>query len=122
MKTEAGRSVSVAAVMIPVLFAGFGAAAHHGWGGYDAGTTLDLAGVIDAANYENPHGELQLRTDAKVWRVILAPPSRMQNRGLTADMLKPGRSVTVQGYPHKSDPVEMRAERIIVDGKTTELR
>ena len=122
MKTEVGRSIGVPAVMLPVLLVGFGAAAHHGWGGYDAATTLDVAGVIDMASYENPHGELQLRTDTKVWRVILAPPSRMQNRGLSPDMLKPGRSVTVQGYPHKGDPVEMRAERIIVDGKTTELR
>jgi len=36
--------------------------------------------------------------------------------------LTPGKTVTVVGYPNRTDPEEMRAERIIVDGKTTELR
>ena len=30
--------------------------------------------------------------------------------------------VTVEGYRHKTDPGEMRAERIMVNGKTIELR
>src|SRR5690606_37128691 len=58
----------------------------------------------------------------KVWLVILAPPFRMQNRGLPSEMLKPGTTVTVVGYPNRTDPAEMRAERISVNGKTTELR
>jgi hypothetical protein len=30
--------------------------------------------------------------------------------------------VTVAGYPHRTDPDEMRAERITVGDKTVELR
>ena len=37
-------------------------------------------------------------------------------------MLKPGATVTVEGYPNRDKPEEMRAERIIVNGKTVELR
>jgi hypothetical protein len=37
-------------------------------------------------------------------------------------MLKVGTQVSVEGYQHKTDPGEMRAERITVDGKTVELR
>jgi hypothetical protein len=36
--------------------------------------------------------------------------------------MKPGTAATVVGYPSRNDPTEMRAERITVDGKTTELR
>jgi hypothetical protein len=46
----------------------------------------------------------------------------MENRGLTKEMLKTGATATVEGYPNRSKPEEMRAERITVAGKTVELR
>jgi hypothetical protein len=98
------------------------ASAHHGWSGYDSGTTLNLTGTIKEAGYEHPHGYVQLQVPGKAWRVVLAPPSRMENRGLPRTALSPGKTVTVVGYPNRTDPEEMRAERITVDGKTTELR
>jgi hypothetical protein len=54
--------------------------------------------------------------------VVLAPPSRMENRGLPREMLKPGNRVKVVGYPNRNKPEELRAERIIIGDKTTELR
>jgi hypothetical protein len=65
-----------------------------------------------------------VRLDAagKVWLVVLAPPTRMESRGLAASKLKVGTRATVVGYPHGSDPGEMRAERITIDGATVELR
>ena len=45
---------------------------------------------------------------------MLAPPSRMDNRGLSKEMLKPGTNVTVVGYANRGNPEEMRAERITV--------
>lgn len=98
------------------------AAAHHGWGGYDSTKPLDVTGTIRAVTFENPHGTLQLETPEKTWLVILSPPRRMINRGLEGEMLKVGGTVSVEGYPHKTDPAEMRAERITVDGRTFELR
>jgi hypothetical protein len=46
----------------------------------------------------------------------------MQARGLTQEMLKPGTTVAVEGYPSTQKQHEMRAERITVSGKTVELR
>jgi hypothetical protein len=46
----------------------------------------------------------------------------MENRGLPRAALQPGVTATVVGYPNRTDPEEMRAERITVGGKTTELR
>ena len=96
--------------------------AHHGWSGYDTGKELTLNGTIEAAGYEHPHGGVRLKSADKTWNVVLAPPSRMENRGLKREMLAPGTAATVVGYPNRSDPDEMRAERITIAGKTTELR
>ena len=98
------------------------APAHHGWSGYDSNTPLKVAGTIRDAGYEHPHGYIKLEAPGKTWLVVLAPPSRMENRGLSAAMLKAGTSAQVEGYPNRTDAQEMRAERITVDGKTVELR
>jgi hypothetical protein len=98
------------------------AVAHHGWSGYDSGKVLNLTGVIRESGYEHPHGHVKLEVPAKVWLVVLAPPSRMENRGLPRTMLQPGTTATVVGYPHRTESDEMRAERITINGKTVELR
>ena len=98
------------------------AAAHHGWSSYDAAREMTLTGSIAEAGYEHPHGYVKLQTPGKLWVVVLAPPTRMENRGLPRTMLKAGVTATVVGYPHRTDGDELRAERITIDGKTTELR
>ena len=96
--------------------------AHHGWSGYDSEKVLKLGGAITESGYEHPHGYIKLETPEKLWLVVLAPPSRMENRGLPRAMLKTGAKVNVEGYPSRADPNEMRAERITIEGKTIELR
>ena len=95
---------------------------HHGWSSYDQTKTLNFTGKILETGYENPHGMIKLEVKEKKWTVILAPPARMESRGLTKDMLKVGATATVVGYPHLKIKDEMRAERIIIENKTTELR
>jgi hypothetical protein len=95
---------------------------HHGWSEYDSSKTLKLTGKIVESGYEHPHGHVRLETPGKTWNVVLAPPSRMERRGLEKGVLKPGGTVTVEGYPNRDKPEEMRAERISVNGKTIELR
>jgi hypothetical protein len=109
--------LSLAAALAP------GAAiAHHGWGGYDTSKSFTLTGKILKSTYENPHCEIEMEVDGKHWRFVLAPPSRMERRGITPDIIAPGKTCTVFGYPHTSNPDEARIEYIIVDGKRTELR
>ena len=98
------------------------AIAHHGWSEYDSNNVLTLTGTIQESGYEHPHGHIRLAVPGKVWTVTLAPPSRMENRGLPKDALKAGNQATVVGYPNRNHPEEMRAERITVGGKTVELR
>ena len=95
---------------------------HHGWSEYDATKPLTFSGKVVESGYEHPHGHIRLETPGKTWLVILAPPSRMENRGLAAAEIAKGKSVTVVGYANRSKPDEMRAERITAGGKTVELR
>jgi uncharacterized protein DUF6152 len=105
-----------------VLAAPLAALGHHGWSEYDSSKTLKLTGKIVESGYEHPHGHIRFEAPGKTWNVILAPPSRMERRGLEKAMLKPGASVTVEGYANRDKPEELRAERIIIDGKAIELR
>ena len=105
-----------------VLAAPLTALGHHGWSEYDSSKTLKLTGKVVEAGYEHPHGHIRFEAPGKTWNVILAPPSRMERRGLEKGMLKPGASVTVEGYANRDKPEEMRAERIIINGKAIELR
>ena len=111
------RAALLSALAAPAI-----ALAHHGWSGYDSNTPVKVAGTIREAGYEHPHGYIKLEAPGKTWLVVLAPPSRMENRGLPAAMLKAGVTAQVEGYPSRSEPQEMRAERIMIDGKTVELR
>jgi hypothetical protein len=105
----------LSAICVPAL-------AHHGWNEYDQTNPVTLQGTIVASGYEHPHGYVDLKADGKTWRVVLAPPSRMENRGLPPEAIKPGTAASVEGYRNRDKPDELRAERITVNGKTTELR
>lgn len=109
-------------VVILSLLVATSAFAHHGWSQYDEGRPLVLSGTIQQSSYEHPHGTLSLKTADRTWTVVLAPPSRLQTRGLSRAMLTPGTRASVYGYPNQNDPLEVRAERITINGKTTELR
>ncbi len=109
-----------------LAFASVPAFAHHGWSDYDADHPMTLKGEVRTSSYENPHATITLEADGKRYTVVLAPVSRMEARGATRDSIAVGRAVAVTGYPNKTHPSEIRAERIVVssDGadKTVELR
>jgi hypothetical protein len=111
------KLIIAAALAIPAA-----ALAHHGWSEYDSTKPVKLSGKILESGYEHPHGFVRLDTPGKVWEVVLAPPSRMEFRGLSKDMIQKGKSVSVEGYANRSKPEELRAERITAGGKTVELR
>ena len=115
------RTLCIALAAIPAL-AAVPVLAHHGWSEYDSMKLLKLSGRVLEYGYEHPHGYIRLETPGKNWLCVLAPPSRMENRGLAKDLLKPGSTVSVEGYANRDKPEEMRAERIMAGGKTVELR
>ncbi len=98
------------------------ASAHHGWGSYDASRQISITSPVRRTDWQNPHVTIAVTYNNQDWEAILAPPFRMSARGLAPDMIKPGTQVTLEGYPSTRVETEMRAERIVVGGKTFELR
>jgi hypothetical protein len=110
------------AFLVAALLVAGPAVAHHGWGSYDAGHPVTVAGPILTSKFENPHVIITVRGDDKAWTVTLAPPSRMENRGAHPEVVAVGKTVSAYGYPSMAVSDEMRAERITVDSKTYEMR
>ena len=109
-------------VLLAALAVAGPAAAHHGWGGYDAAKPVTVTGPILDSKYENPHATITVKGSDKQWTVTLAPTSRMGNRGAAAAVVAKGKTVVAYGYPSTVEKDEMRAERITIDGKTYEMR
>jgi hypothetical protein len=114
------RQIFSAAVALPLLFVP--ALAHHGWGSYDATKPLTITATIDEVTIGNPHGDLRLTFEGEMWHVTLAPLSRMNARGATAEIVKQGATITAHGYPKRDGAKEMRAEWIEIGGKRYPLR
>ncbi len=103
-------------------FASTLAFAHHGWGAYHATKLVRVQASPTQVAYRNPHAEIRVDRDGQPWTVVLAPTARMESRGLPDGALAVGKPVTVEGYARTDGTKEIRAERIIVDGTTVELR
>jgi hypothetical protein len=116
------RSAALLAAFAVIVPFAASLAAHHGWGEYDSRKPITLTGTIKESGYENPHAFVDLDVDGKLWHAVLAPPSRMQARGVVRDLLKPDATVTVIGFPHKTKSTEMKAEQIRIGDKTTNIR
>lgn len=98
------------------------AAAHHGWGSYDAENPMTIGGAIKTLKLENPHGEMTVEHEGADWLITLAPLSRMNTRGATADIVKVGEAVTAYGYPKRDGTQEIRAEWIELGVQRFQLR
>lgn len=98
------------------------ALAHHGWNSYDPEKVMKPTARVEQSSWASPHGAIVISIEGQTWDVVLAPVTRMENRGLRADDIAVGRTVTVEGYPRRDGTREMRAERITSAGKTVELR
>ncbi len=108
--------------LLPLIVLLVGTAiAHHGWSSYDQDQPLTLTGIVREVLYENPHVEIMLELlsegepTGEVWEVVLPPPSRAQRLGLTTETLQVDMTVTVEGFPHRSEANEMRATSILLD-------
>jgi hypothetical protein len=92
------------------------------WPAYDLTKQQKLTGVIKEVSYHGAPPMMKLDVAGKLTSVILAPPARMEFRGLSDDALKAGVTASVVAYPSKQIKDEVRAETITIGRQTTELR
>jgi hypothetical protein len=115
MRRSPAFIVALALTPLPAL-------AHHGWGSYESTRPMTIEAPIEEVMLGNPHGMLTVTSDGKRWEVTLAPLSRMQARGATAEVVAKGKQVKAYGYPRRDGSPEMRAEWIEIGGRRFELR
>jgi hypothetical protein len=86
------------------LFAATGAQAHHSFAVYfDPGKMVTITGKVTAFRFTNPHGLIVLDVtgaDGKVseWRAETNAPVVLTRRGWTRNAIKPGETVTIEGW------------------------
>lgn len=95
--------------------------AHHGWAGY-LDEEFSLTGTVASASLGGPHGLIRLRVGRQTWDVVLAPPTRIQRAGLTAEAVPNGTRLTARGHRHRNPrTLEMKTERLVVGNRTFDL-
>ena len=98
-------------------------AAHHAVGAeYDASKVVKLTGKVSKVEWTNPHARIyfDVTQDGKVttWNVELAARSALVRQGWTANSVKIGDTVTVEGSLARSGVAGVNARSVVLaDGK-----
>jgi len=109
--------------------------AHHATAiNFDISKTIRLKGIVSKLNWANPHAHVWMdvkveRGGDKRWDVELASPGGIIVSGLSKDALMPGTTITVIGYPAKTndpsdasrDPAVCATQLTLADGTTAQF-
>lgn len=109
------RALTAAAVI--ACLAPLAASAHHSFAVYfDAGKSVTITGKVTAFRFTNPHGTIVLEVadtqgQVREWRAETNAPVVLQRRGWTRDSVKPGETITVEGWPSRDGKPYIRLRR-----------
>jgi len=119
MKSRALAAAVALACVVPAA-----ALAHHSFAVYfDPDKEVSITGKVTAFRFTNPHGTVVLDvTDqqGKVteWRAETNAPVVLMRRGWARDSIKPGETVTIDGWVSRDGKPYMRLRRAVrADGK-----
>ena len=103
------------------------ARAHHSFAVYDFSQQIEFNGTVDTINFKNPHIAMTLSvTDAEGNTEIInfiegAPANMLARKGLTPDLVAPGKEITAFGSPLIEDPSKFFLRRVrLPDGREFE--
>ena len=105
------------AVMVGLCITPLAAQAHHSFAVYfDAAKSVTITGKVTAFRFTNPHGTIVLDVaDAQgrvsQWRAETNAPVVLQRRGWTRESVKPGETITIQGWPSRDGKPYIRLQR-----------
>ena len=121
------RKYLVVAAILSVLACLSVARAHHSFAVYDFTQQIEFVGTVDTLNFKNPHIAMTLSvTDADGNTQIIdfiegAPANMLARKGLTPDLIAPGKEVTAIGSPLIEDPSKFFLRRVrLPDGREFE--
>ena len=118
------KTLSVLAVGGTLLVSGIPLLAHHSFAAeYDSTKPITLKGAVTKMEWQNPHARFYVDvTDeaGKVtnWEFELGSPNGLMRRGWTRNSLKPGDTVTIEGYLAKDGSKLANARNVtLADGR-----
>ncbi len=99
--------------------------AHHGGAvEFDMKRTIGpITGTVTKFAFSYPHPQIYFDVKApdgtiQHWGAFLRPtPLMLRNAGWSRDSAKPGDTISVTMYPHKTTPTAGNARRLIINGK-----
>ena len=104
-----------------LVLAGSAAQAHHSFAVFfDPSEDVTITGKVTSFRFTNPHGTIALDvTDAQgrvtQWRAETNAPVVLQRRGWTRESVKPGQTITIDGWASRDGKPYIRLRRA-VDG------
>jgi hypothetical protein len=118
------RYVRAALLALSALLFALPVAAHHSGAMFynREGATLTITGTVLRFNFANPHAivELDVASEAGAtqhWTAETSSPSGLKRRGWSQESLKPGDTVTLEGYRALDGSLLMRITRVwLADG------
>src|SRR6187401_737720 len=93
--------------------------AHHSFAVYfDASKDVKITGTVTSFRFTNPHGTIALDVaDAQGrvthWRAETNAPVVLTRRGWTREIIKPGDTITIEGWPSRDGKAYMRMRRAV---------
>ena len=108
------KLAAVAALLTPLV-----ASAHHSFAVFfDPSKNVSVTGKVKAFRFTNPHGLVVLEvTDAqghvREWRAETNAPAVLVRRGWTRDAIKPGETITIEGWPSRDGKPYIRLSRAL---------
>jgi hypothetical protein len=111
--------ISVSAIAACALAAP--AAAHHGFGRFNPGETIEVEGTLTDLDFVNPHSYVYfdaVGADGEVFpmRCEMRAATVLRRSGWSPDMFVPGASIKISGNPHRDDPASCYAETLELNG------
>jgi len=112
------------ALVAGLVLAPIAAQAHHSFAVYfDPEKNVTITGKVTAFRFTNPHGMIALDVadaSGKVteWRAETNAPVVLVRRGWTREIIKPGETITIEGWASRDGRPYMRLRRALdADGK-----
>jgi len=108
------RTWSAAAVALAVAAP---AAAHHGFGRFNPGETIEVEGTLTGLDFVNPHSYVYFDADSGDGDVLpmrceMRAATVLRRSGWSPDMFVPGVRIRISGNPHRDDPASCYAETL----------
>lgn len=106
---NADRSI----LLIPLLGAAGGAAAHHSFvSSYDPSRSTEMTGIVAEFVLKSPHSLMLLDVahdngEVTRYEVEMASLPMMRRRGLDYDSIKPGEEITIVAWPHRTSDLPL---------------